>query len=422
MRFIVGIVPVLVTLLVLPAPAAERRPAPVRVLAVGSAAELAGALQTPLTDTRLVLSASIELTPVPSIDPTCGNCDDPATPVAMTTGVVVSGRNVWIDGAGHEIRTNAGYGVYFKDCENCGIERATITGGERDTAQAATDAGVVARNSSVTIRNCEIVDNIGDPARVTKTVVGIMGICGREGSDLTIENCEIARNSWDGIALYRGARAVVRNNLIDGVDRASGNNIGGGRGVAIGVTWDGAATIERNWVRRYWKGIGIFLDADVTARGNIVEEMLTWGIAIWDAGRGRPRAVVERNVVYDCGACGISVTRAAPRGDGEAPGRLTGNIVVHTGQNPKYDDPEYYCYQCALALHAVPAGFSIRGNVFHDNRTAADSLFDADTSREMFWRGRRGWVRTFRNNAVGVDGRRRFHQSAFLSRYPRWWD
>jgi hypothetical protein len=190
----------------------------------------------------------------------------------------------------------------------------------------------------------------------------------------------------------------------------------------VGVTWNGAALVERNWIRRYWKGVGIFLDADVVARGNIVEEMLTWGIAVWDADRGRPRAVVEKNVVYDCGACGASVTRHAPYAAGEKPGRFSRNIVVRTGQNPKYDDPDYYCYQCALALHAVPEGFAIRGNTFYDNRAAADSLFDRDAPREMFWRGRRGWVRAFRNNEVGVGGRLRFHESAFLTRYPRWWD
>jgi parallel beta-helix repeat protein len=405
----------------LPARTATRQGA-IHTVRVSDGDELARLLAAPLANTRIELTRDIDLVPAAAIDPTCGNCEDPRTPVPVTVGIAVSGDNVWIAGNGNAIHTNAGYGIYFRDCANCGIEDAVVTGGERDTAQAATDAAIVVRNSTVTIRNCEIAGNIGDPTTVRKTVVGIMGVCGREGADITVENCEIVRNSWDGIALYRDARAVVRNNYIDGVDRARGDEIGGGRGVAVGVTWNGTALVERNWIRRYWKGIGIFLDADVVARGNIVEEMLTWGIAIWDADRGRPRAVVERNAVYDCGACGISVTRRAPYADGEETGRLTGNIVVHTGQNPRYDDPEDYCFQCALALHAVPEGFSIRGNTYYDNRTAADSLFHQDAPREMFWRGRRGWVRTFRNNEAGIDGRRRFHESAFLTEYPRWWD
>jgi hypothetical protein len=214
---------------------------------------------------------------------------------------------------------------------------------------------------------------------------------------------------------------VIRNNLVDGVERA-GRAAGGGRGVAIGVTWNARAEIEHNHVRRYWKGIGVFVDADVVARANIVEEMLTWGISVWGADRGKPRAIVEDNVVFDCGACGISITRTAPYDTGEPKGRLVRNIVARTGQNPRYDSPDDYCYQCALALHAVPDGFAIRGNAFYDNREAADSLFDEDLPREMFWRKRRGWTRTHRNTGVGVGGRHCFHESAFLARYGRWWD
>ncbi len=396
-----------------------------RVVRVHSSEELARLLESPIEDTRIELLGVYDLVPRDAVDSTCGNCERRDTPVPCTVGITVSGQNVWIagtPGAPATIRTHAGYGVYFKGCQNCGIENVIVTGGERDTAPQATDAAIVARDASVTIRNCAISENIGDPARVAKTVVGIAGICGREHADLTIDHCEITRNSWDGIALYRDAHATITNTLIDGVDQAHGGDIGGGRGVGIGVTWNARATIERTWVRRYWKGIGVFVDADVIARGNIVEEMLTWGIAVWDADRGKPRAVLERNVVYDCGACGVAITRQASYDPGEAPGRFSGNIVVHTGQNPKYDSPDAYCYQCALALHAVPEGFTIRGNTFFDNRTVADSLFDGDTTREMFWRGRRGWVRTFRNTDVGVDGRHRFYESAFLSRYSRWLD
>lgn len=391
-----------------------------RVLYLASPEEAVSALREPLEDVRLVVGG-LTLTPTAALDPTCGNCADPAAPVPCTVGLTISGRNVWLagpEGGVATIRTNAGYGIYFKDCVDCGITGVRITGGERDTSGLATDAAIVVRNSSVTIRSCVIDHNVGDPEIVARTVTGIMGICGREGADITVENCDIVGNSWDAIALYRDARAIIRNNHIDGVERARGAQIGGGRGVAIGVTWNAAALIERNWVRRYWKGIGVFLDADVVACENIVEEMLTWGIAVWDADRGRPRAIIERNVVYDCGACGISVTRQAQYTDDEPPGRLTGNIVVRTGQNPKYDDPDYYCFQCALALHAVPRGFLIRDNTFHDNRTAADSLFNEDVAEEEFWHERRAWVRALRDNEVGVGGRYRFHESAFLTRYP----
>ena len=394
-------------------------------LDVATSSELEEALSGPRHNATIVLAPGVyALDPESAIDSTCGNCADPDTLVPISIGLTISGRNLRIEGprdGSAVIVTRAGYGLYFKDCINCELDRVVVTGGERDASGAATDAAIVARNSSVAITNCVVRDNIGDPERIATHTVGVMGICGREGADLTIENCEILRNSWDGIALYRDARAIISNNLIDGVD-AAGVEAGGGRGVAIAVTWNSNATIERNLLRRYWKGIGVFVDADVVVYGNVVEQMRTWGINIWDAGEGRPRALVERNVVYDCGACGIAVTRESPPARDETPGRLTANIVVHTGQNPKYDSPDYYCRQCALALEAVPDGFSIRGNAFYDNREASEDLFDEDTTKEMFWRERRGWVRTFRNTGVGVDGRVKFHQSAFLTEYPRWWD
>jgi len=394
-------------------------------LDVSTGAELEEALSGPRHDAVIRLAPGLyELTPEAAIDSTCGNCKDRATLVPITVGLTISGRNLRVEGPTEgtaTIMTRAGYGLYFKDCIDCELERVTITGGERDTSNLATDAAVVATRSSVTIANCVMVDNIGAAETIAQNTVGIMGICGREGADLTIERCEIVRNSWDGVALYRDARATIRNNLIDGID-AAGVEAGGGRGVAIGVTWNGTATIERNLLRRYWKGIGVFLDADVVASGNIVEQMRAWGINVWGADTGRPRATIERNVVYDCGACGVAITRKAAYEKDEPRGRLVNTIVVHTGQNSKYDAPDYYCYQCALALHAVPEGFSIRGNVFFDNRKATEDLFDQDTTAEMFWRGRRGWVRTFRNTGVGVDERVKFHESAFLTEYPRWWN
>lgn len=417
------ILPALAATLVVISSGARPERAPARdPLLVATSAELEEALSGPRRDATIVLASGVyELDPESAIDPTCGNCADPDSLVPITVGLTISGSNVRIEGprdGSAVIVTRAGYGLYFKDCHGCELDRVVVTGGERDASRAATDAAIVARNSSVSITNCIVRDNIGDPARVENHTVGIAGICGREGADLTIEQCEILRNSWDGIVLYRDARATISNNVIDGVDAAI-DEAGGGRGVAIEVTWNSHATITRNLLQRYWKGIGVFENADVVAYGNIVEEMETWGINVWDAARGRPRASFERNVVYDCGACGIAIERHAA---GETPGRLVANIVVHTGQNPAYDPPGHYCRQCALDVKAVPDEFSIRGNVFYDNREAGDGPFDEDTTRQVFWRERRGWVRTFRNTGVGVDGRLKFHQSAFLTEYPRWWN
>jgi len=355
---------------------------------VSTSRELHEVLAEPRERVSIVLApGEYHLTPTSAVDSTCGNCEDPSKMVPMTVGLLVSGKEIWIlgpDSGEAIIYTHAGYGVFFKDCDECGIAGITITGGERDTATDATDAAIVAKNSSVSVFHNKIADNIGDSTLVVTNVVGIMGICGRENSFLWVRDNDIIRNSWDGIALYREAEAEIELNLIDGVDKAGGGDAGGGRGVAIGITWNAKAKVQSNVVKRYWKGIGVFVDAHAVVQENIIEEMLTWGIAYWDAGKGKPWVFIENNVVYDCGACGVSITREAPFAGDELPGGMTGNIIVKTGQNPKYDDADYYCFQSALALHAVPEHFAIAGNLFYNNRRASDDLFDQDVTEEDF--------------------------------------
>lgn len=325
-----------------------------------------------------LVSGSYRLTPSDIVDSTCANCLDAGERVNATVGLHIRGRFVRLLGPADRsavIVTGAGYGIFINRCERCIVENLTITGGARDTSGKASDAAIVVKHSSAEILGNRIVDNIGDSAVVRKTIVGVMGICGREGSALRITGNDIVRNSWDGIALYRGAEAVIEDNLVDGVDKATGQNVAGGRGVGIGVTWNARATIARNRVTRYWKGIGLFVDADGTVESNVVEDIITWGIALWDADKGSPRGRIRNNIIYRTGACGASITRAAQGAD---PGEFTGNVIVQTAQNPKYDSPDYYCYQCALALHAVPQGFEIRDNLFFDNRRATPDLPDND--------------------------------------------
>ncbi len=327
------------------------------------------------------------LDPVALVDSTCGNCEDPAREVAATVGLVVSGSHIQLVGKGDRpeevvLHTRAGYGILFEDCQECRISGLTVTDGVRDPDPNATCAGIVVRRSKVTIEDCLVRDNLGDAAVVKETVVGVMGVAGREGADLLIRNNHLLRNSWDGIALYRGARARIEDNVIDGVDKAAGANLGGGRGVGIGVTWDAVAEIELNLVTRYWKGIGIFVDAEAVVRHNVIEEILTWGIVLWDAGRGRPVGRIEGNLVHDTGACGIAITREAP---GEpAAGFCRGNVILRTGQNPKYDDPEFYCYQCPVAVHACPDDFEIAGNLLLDNRRAGPGASPPDLAAPAF--------------------------------------
>jgi len=352
---------------------------------VSSAFELQALLAEAVDSVEVFIATGhYHLIPREIIDSTCGNCPDPDQAVPATAGLVISGNYVRLfgpEGRWAVIHTHAGYGFYFTDCRQGIVENLFITDGVRDPDANATDAAIVAKNSTVTIRGNRIHDNIGDSSLVAGNIVGIMGICGRENARLTIEDNEIRRNSWDGIALYRGAEAVIRGNLIDGVDRAAAVQAGGGRGVAVGITWDARAIIEYNLLRRYWKGLGIFVDARVEARHNIIEQMLTWGVALWDADAGAPVGFIENNAIYQTGACGVTITRSRP---GPEPGRLSGNVIVETAQDPRYDDPDLYCHQCALSIFSMPDTFIIENNIFYDNRTATPDLPDDDISPEGF--------------------------------------
>jgi len=347
------------------------------VIHLTTADELQSWLDSPRSDVTLQLApGDYRLIPQAAIDSSCGNCEDTHRQVPVTLGLHLRGSGIVLEGPADRsavIHTNAGYGLYFEGCDACTLRSLQVTGGERDTAGEATSASVVVKQGQVTIERCLIRDNIGDSALVVSNVVGIIGIAGREGADLTIRHNEIRRNSWDGIALYRDAQASIEGNLIDGVDQAGGSQAGGGRGVAIGVTWNARAEVRHNLVRRYWKGIGFFVDARGAIEDNIVEELLTWGISLWDAGKGRPGARIESNIIFHTGACGAAITLQEPQPD---PGSFRGNLLLETAQDPRYDSPDYYCDQCALALQAVVDNFAIEHNRFFHNRRATEDLPD----------------------------------------------
>ncbi|MBN2171231.1 MAG: right-handed parallel beta-helix repeat-containing protein [Candidatus Krumholzibacteriota bacterium] len=313
------------------------------------------------------------LAPAPYREARCGNCEDPATPVDATVGLRLAGEDLRLEGDPRRpeavvIHTHAGYGLLWRGVRGGRLSGVTVTDGARDPDGRATCAAVVVEDAELEIEDCILAGNLGDSALVVEKIVGVMGVAGREGARVTLRRCRILRNSWDGVALYRGAEALIEDCLVDGVDKAGGRTLGGGRGVGIGVTWDARATIRRCRVTRYWKGIGVFVDARAEVTDCVVEELLTWGIALWDAGRGRPAARIERNVVYDTGACGISLAREAA-GEPE-PGSCRENVVARTGVDPRYDDPELYCRQCPVAVDALPPGFRLHDNWLFANRRA----------------------------------------------------
>jgi hypothetical protein len=266
-------------------------------------------------DRIVILSGTYSASPTKFTEGLCGNCLESRTPVEASYGFVIKDKTLSIEGINADsvvLITNAGYGVLFMNSWGSTLQKVRVTGGVRDADGNATDAAIVAKLSRVTIRNCEIVDNDN---RDTTVVVGIGGIFAREGSELFIEDNRIINGGWDGIALYRGAKAFIADNVISK-----------GRGAGIGVTWDGQATVLRNRVSEFWKGIGSFGTSRVIARNNIVQDCLGWGMIA----TGESFMEATNNLIYRNGNCGFAnwgdrAQKLGPRGV------FSNNIVYNNG-------------------------------------------------------------------------------------------
>jgi len=261
-------------------------------------------------DTLILDEMTYRTVLTPFNDKLCGNCEDPDTAVKASYGFVIRNKSLVIIGInrkGTVLVTNAGYGLYIENCPYIEIRNLTITGGVRDLDGMATDAGIVVRNSQVRIIDVDIRDN---NHQLDSVVVGIGGVIGREGADVEIRNCNIDNNGWDGIALYRGATAVIANNRIKN-----------GRGAGIGVTWDASCFAFGNEITGYWKGIGAFGSSWVIARNNLIHENLGWGMVA----TGQSYMDMTNNVVYHNGNCGVAPWSTDSRG------RIVNNIIVENG-------------------------------------------------------------------------------------------
>ncbi len=248
----------------------------------------------------------------------CGNCENHQTDVQASRGFLIENKGLIIIGSGTDstvLVTNAGYGVFFTRSYSSDISNLKITGGVRDLDGAATDAAIVVKWGSVTIRQCLIADNTDRPDSV---VVGIGGVIGREGAELFIIDNIIKNNTWDGVALYRGATAYIADNKING-----------GRGAGIGITWDATATVIRNRISNYWKGIGSFGDTRVICSNNVVFDNLGWGIIA----TGTSYLDATNNVVYHNGNCGMAVW------SDECTGRFSNNIIIENGWREQWVCP-----------------------------------------------------------------------------------
>jgi len=269
-------------------------------------------------DTILIGAKAFTVSPTAFVDSLCGNCTDHRTPVVASHGFVIRGKSlhlVGVDRARSVLKTGAGYGVYFENSPHSSVRNLTITGGLRDPDGNATDAGIVVRNSRVCIIEVDIINNVH---RLDSVAVGIGGIIGREGAELAIDHCMIANNGWDGIALYRGASAVITDCTIRN-----------GRGAGIGVTWDATCIAYRNKIAGYWKGIGAFGTSWMVAHNNIVRDNLGWGMIA----TGSSFMDMANNLIYHNGNCGVAPWSTESRG------RIINNIIIDNGWRKEWVCP-----------------------------------------------------------------------------------
>ena len=305
------------------------------------------------------------------LDPQCGNCLDPSETASASTGFLIRGKSLTITGSGKEsteLVTDAGYGIYVEDCPQVEILNLAITGGIRDQDGNATCAAVVARRSSVEVAYCEIHDNRGD---FEVTVAGVGGVMGREDAILHIHHNLIHDNSWDGVALYRGAVANIHD-----------NEIWNGRGAGVGITWDAYATVIRNDIHDYWKGIGSFGNTRVGVFNNFVHDLAGWGIVA----TGTSDMICRNNTVVRCGNVGIAGW------DETASIEIVNNIIAFNGTQEQWVAP-----RVGIWMNCKPGMYMIAYNDIFDNFEAAVAF-----GYEEFEDGT--WSFAEERDFIGTDG------------------
>jgi hypothetical protein len=261
-------------------------------------------------DTIRIPAGIYEAAPDSFVDPLCGNCIGHATTVGATTGFEIVGKRLVVIGAGPTettLVTHAGYGIYIEDAGGTEIRDLAVAGGRRDTDGNATDAAIVVRGSDVRLENLHLRDNND---RAADVIVGIAGVAGREGAEIEIRGCRIANNGWDGVCLYRGAAALICDNVIEK-----------GRGAGVGITWDATAMVLRNRVSGYWKGIGTFGSSRAIVRNNAVFDNLGWGVIA----TGDSYLEASNNVIVRNGNCGFAVW------SDECHGIAVNNVIADNG-------------------------------------------------------------------------------------------
>lgn len=360
-----------------------------RVINVSTADDLQAAFHNPLENVTVQLApGTYDLTPTNTFEPSTNYCGANSALVPATIGLTISGRGVTLRGPDQGVAmvvTNASHGIYVKDCNDCVLDHLVVSGSATGKSSSTACGSVTVKASLLHIANCLIRKATNGQQDDSLS----SDLCLLDGAVATVESSEFTANSL-GIHISAGAQVTIRNNLISAPD--------GGSSTGIRVDCTGKALVERNLIRHGATGIQLSEKANVTFRANIIENNVNVGIDV--AGNHDLRAVLEENVIYNC-ATGVRL-----EGAGSGPtGKLSRNLIVASGSGGP------------MATSNLKEKFAINRNTFHDSMVGDD-----DVGREAFWRARRNWTRTYRNTPVGVDGRHKFHESAFLTRYGRWMD
>jgi len=266
----------------------------------------------------------------------CLNCEDDK-PLTTTRGLLVSGKAVHLIGRGADrtrLRITASYGLVFLDSRGSSVQGLSITGIERDPDPEVTSAAILAFRSDLAVTGVRLHDLTNQVAGVTN---GVSGIVGGLNSHLYLAANRIERTGWDGITLFKGTFGEIL-----------GNEVFGGRGVAIGVTRGASANVVGNVVAGFWKGLATFDGSNTRIFNNIVHDMIGWGIAVRDS-----RAEVRNNLVVHAGVCGVITYADTVIG-------LHDNMIVDTGFNPS----DQYCERVGLNNYAPLAAEAVRDNLF----------------------------------------------------------
>lgn len=298
-------------------------------------------------DTLIINEGDYRANPTTFVERECGNCIEHLTDVNATYGFIVSGKSLTIIGRNPlktRLITSAGYGLFFLNSSNSTVANLTITGGKRDRDPNATNGGIVVKNSVVNIKNMNIKDNDNI---LPEIIVGICGVVGRENSEIIIDKCIIRNNSWDGVALYRGSKAIIKDNIIEQ-----------GRGVGIGITWNAQAIIYNNSVSYYWKGIGTFGTSYAFVKNNQIYENLGWGIVV----SGSSYMELLNNIIDKNGNCGVALW------DSSAKAKISKNIISNNGWRDEWVCPQVGFWMKGDARKLEFTFNNVVGNIMGDYR------------------------------------------------------